>query len=73
MKRSQIGIDEKIERQKQVVSNAKDKYDGELTKLEALMKKRRELQKKELFDAFETSDKTLAEVMEFLKGSTKDS
>lgn len=73
MKRSQIGIDEKIERQKQVVSNAKDKYDGELTKLEALMKKRRELQKKELFDAFETSDKTLAEVMEFLKDSTEDS
>ncbi len=29
MKRSQIGIDEKIERQKQVVSHAKDKYDAE--------------------------------------------
>ena len=67
MKRSQIGIDEKIERQKQSVSHAKDKYDAELTKLETLMKKRRELQKKELFDAFETSDRTLAEILEFLK------
>jgi hypothetical protein len=72
MKRSQIGIDEKIERQKQVVSHVKDKYDAELTKLEALMKKRRELQKKELIDAFETSDRTLAEILEFLKDRTED-
>jgi len=72
MKRSQIGIDEKIERQKQVVSHVKDKYDAELTKLEALMKKRRELQKKELIDAFETSDRTLAEVLEFLKDRAED-
>ena len=72
MKRSQIGIDEKIERQKQVVSHAKDKYDAELTKLETLMKKRRELQKKELIDAFETSDRTLAEVLEFLKDRAED-
>jgi hypothetical protein len=72
MKRSQIGIDEKIERQKQVVSHVKDKYDAELTKLEALMKKRRELQKKELIDAFETSDRTLAEVLEFLKDRAEE-
>ena len=72
MKRSQIGIDEKIERQKQVVSHVKDKYDAELAKLEALMKKRRELQKKELIDAFETSDRTLAEILEFLKDRTED-
>ena len=72
MKRSQIGIDEKIERQKHVVSHVKDKYDAELTKLEALMKKRRELQKKELIDAFETSDRTLAEILEFLKDRTED-
>jgi hypothetical protein len=72
MKRSQIGIDEKIERQKQVVSHVKDKYDAELTKLEALMKKRRELQKKELLDAFETSDRTLAEVLEFLKDRAEE-
>ena len=72
MKRSQIGIDEKIERQKQVVSHVKDKYDAELTKLEALMKKRRELQKKKLIDAFETSDRTLAEVLEFLKDRAEE-
>lgn len=72
MKRSQIGIDEKIERQKHVVPQAKDKYDAELTKLETLMKKRRELQKKELIDAFETSDRTLAEVLEFLKDRAED-
>ena len=72
MKRSQIGIDEKNERQKHVVSQAKDKCDAEVTKLETLMKKRRELQKKELIDAFETSDRTLAEVREFLKIRAED-
>ena len=72
MKRIQIGIEEKIERQKQVVSQAKDKYDAELAKLEVLMKKRRELQKKELIDAFETSDRTLAEILEFLKDRTDE-
>jgi hypothetical protein len=54
------------------VSHVKDKYDAELTKLEALMKKRRELQKKELIGAFETSDRTLAEVLEFLKDRAED-
>ena len=72
MKRSPIGIEEKIKRQKQVVSHAKEKYDAELAKLEALMKKRSELQKKELFDAFETSDRTLAEILEFLKDRAEE-
>jgi hypothetical protein len=36
------------------------------------MKKRRELQKKELIDAFETSDRTLAEVLEFLKDKAEE-
>ena len=53
-------------------AQAKDKYDAELTKLETLMKKRRELQKKELIDAFETSDRTLTEVQEFLKDRAED-
>jgi len=36
------------------------------------LKKRRELQKLELFDAFETSNKTLAEILEFLKNRTEE-
>lgn len=62
-----ITIDEKIERQKEVVSRIKDKYDAALDELEKLMQKREELRRKELMDAFVKSDRTYDEIMEFLK------
>ena len=62
-----ITIEEKIERQKEVVSRIKDKYDAALDELEKLMQKREELQRKELMDAFVKSDKTYDEIMAFLK------
>ena len=62
-----ITIDEKIERQKEVVSKIKDKYDAALDELEKLMQKREELRRKELMDAFVKSDRTYDEIMEFLK------
>jgi predicted nuclease with TOPRIM domain len=68
MARKRVTIDEKIERQKEVVSRIKDKYDAALDELERLMQKREELQKKELLDAFVKSDRTYEEIMEFLKG-----
>lgn len=66
MARKRITIDEKIELQKAVVSKAKDKYDAELDKLNALMQKREESRRKELLDAFMKSSKTYDEIMEFL-------
>lgn len=68
-----IAIDEKIERQKEVVSRIKDKYDAALDELEKLMQKRDELRRKELMDAFVKSDRTYDEIMEFLKSSGEKS
>lgn len=59
MGRRSISIDEKISRQKEVVSAMKDKYDSALNELNALMKKKRELQGKELQNAFENSSRSL--------------
>jgi hypothetical protein len=67
-----ITIDEKIERQKEVVSRIKDKYDAALDELEKLMQKREELRRKELMDAFVKSDRTYDEIMEFLKSNKKE-
>ena len=66
MGRRSIPIDEKISRQKEVVSAMKDKYDSALNELNALMKKKRELQGKELLNAFENSSRSLDEKLTFL-------
>ena len=68
MTRRSTTIDEKIENQKDLVSKAKDRYERELEKLNTLMKKRNELQSKELMEAFTSSDKSFEEVMRFLTG-----
>ena len=44
----------------------KDKYDLALNELNALMKKKRELQGKELLNAFENSSRSLDEILTFL-------
>ena len=69
MARTKITIDEKIERQKEVVSRLKDKYEVALDDLEKLMQKREELRRKELMDAFVKSDRTYDEIMEFLRST----
>jgi hypothetical protein len=66
MGRRSISIDEKISRQKEVVSAMKGKYDSALNELNALMKKKRELQGKELLNVFENSSRSLDEILTFL-------
>ena len=63
MARRSISIDEKINQQKQVVFQAKDKYDAAVAELEKLMKKRDEVRQKELLNAFAASNKSFEEVM----------
>ena len=53
MARKKITIDERIERQKEVVSKAKDKYDAALDELKELMEKKNELNRKALLDAYD--------------------
>lgn len=52
MARRSISIDKKIKKQKEVVATAKDKYDTAVNELNILVKKKHELQGKELLNAF---------------------
>ncbi len=66
MARRSISLDEKIERQKQIVFQIKDKYDAAVAELDRLQQKRNELRNKELLKAVAASEKTYDEIMAFL-------
>ena len=70
MARTRRSLDERIEEQEQVVSKARERYESEVNKLEQLMNKRDELQKKELMKAIEDSDRSFEEIMQFLQSNT---
>lgn len=72
MARRSIPIEEKIEKQKEVVAKAKMKYDAALDELKILMKKKQEMEGKELLDAFVNSEKSLEEILAFMNGNIKD-
>lgn len=72
MARRSISIDEKIKKQKEVVASAKDKYEAELNELNLLIKKKQDLQGKELLSAFVNSDKSLNEILAFMSGKNED-
>lgn len=61
-----IDIDEKIERAQEDVTRAKKKYDAAVEALEKLMTKKKEMQQKELLQAFANSSKSYDEIMKFL-------
>lgn len=61
-----IDIDEKIERAQEDVIKAKKKYDETVEALEKLMTKKKELQQKELLQAFANSSKSYDEILKFL-------
>ena len=69
MARTRRSLDERIEEQEQVVSKAREHYESEVNKLEQLMNKRDELQKKELMKAIEDSSRSFEEIMQFLQGN----
>ena len=72
MARRSISIDEKIEQQKKVVFQLKDRYDAALAELDRLQQKRIELRNKELLKAIESSDRTYDEIIAFLKNEDED-
>lgn len=72
MARRSISNDEKIMKQKEVVATAKDKYEAELNELNLLIKKKQDLQGKELLNAFVNSDKSLDEILAFMGGKNKN-
>lgn len=71
MARRSISIDEKIEQQKKVVFQLKDKYDAAVAELDRLQQKRLELRNKELLKAIETSSRSFDEIMAFLKADAE--
>ncbi len=72
MAKRSISIDEKIKKQKEVVATAKDKYDAALNELNLLIKKKQDLQGKELINAFVNSDKSLDEILAFMSGENEE-
>lgn len=67
-----ITLDERIEKQKAVVFNLKDKYDQAVAELDQLQKKKREMQSRELLKAFENNNRSLEEVLSFLNGNDEE-
>ena len=68
MARRVVTLEEKIETAQNNVAEAKAKYDKAVDELEKLLTKRQERDNKQLLEAFSESEKTLAEVIEFLQG-----
>lgn len=62
-------IRRKIEKVQINVAETKVKYDKAVDELEKLLMKRKERDNKQLLEAFSESEKTLAEVIEFLQGN----
>ena len=66
MARRVVTLEEKIEKAQINVAETKVKYDKAVDELEKLLTKRKERDNKQLLEAFSKSEKTLAEVIEFL-------
>lgn len=69
MARRVITLEEKIEKAEADVAQAKTKYDKAVDALEKLLTKRQERDNKKLLEEFSKSEKTLAEVIEFMQGN----
>ena len=68
--RRTITLNEKIEKAQAAVFQAKDKYDAAMEEFNALQKKKKDLESKELLKLFEESPKTFEEVRAFLQGNS---
>ena len=62
-------IEDKIKKAEAVVIKAKEKYDSALEELNRLVKKKKEMESRELMQAYEKSNRTFEEVLAFLGGS----
>ena len=67
MARRIITIDEKIERAQKEVIKAKEKYEAAINELKELQERKKEIQSKELMNAFQESSRSYNEIMAFLK------
>ena len=68
MARKMQTIDDRIKKAEEAVIKAKEKYDAALEELNLLVKKKKEMESRELMKAFAKSNRSLEEVLEFLGG-----
>ena len=67
--RKQCTIEDRIKKAETVLVKAKVRYDAALENLNRLVKKKKEMESKELMQAYEKSDRSIEEVLAFLRGS----
>lgn len=67
MARRKVTIDEKIERAQKEVIRTKEKYDAAVNELKELQERKKEIQSKELLEAFRESNRSYEEIISFLK------
>ena len=72
MARKTISLDEKIERAEAAVLVAKTRYDKALDELEKLVAKRKAMEDKRVLEAYHTSEKSVDEIIAFLKADKTD-
>ena len=65
-------IEDRINKAEAVVIKAKEKYEAALEDLNRLVKRKKEMESKELMRAYEKSERSLEEVLEFLGGAADD-
>ena len=70
--RNRITIDDRIEKQKEVVLKAKNRYDSAVEELNKLMTRRDELQSKELIKAISKSDKSYDDILAYINGENPE-
>ena len=70
--RKQSTIEDRIKKAEEVLVKAKEKYDAALENLNRLVKKKKEMESRELMQAYEKSDRSIEEVLAFLRGSTNE-
>lgn len=70
--RNRITIDDRIEKQKEVVLKAKSRYDSAVEELNKLMTRRDELRSKELIKAISKSDRSYDDILAYINGENPD-
>lgn len=72
MARTKQTIDDRIKKAEEAAIKTKEKYEAALEELNLLVKKKKEMESKELMKAFEKSKRSFEEVLEFLGGTDDD-
>ena len=67
--RKQSIIEDRIKKAETVLVKAKERYDAALENLNRLVNKKKEMESKELMQVYEKSDRSIEEVLAFLRGS----